>query len=668
MMGDGLAGLFLGALWVILWATGGWWLVSSAFFLRKNEELLVGIGLGLVCEAWLANLLAPWLPALCAFWLGAALTFGAGLFCRVRQGGWQSLLLRPEIHGGQLAAFVFLLYLWIMIGRGMAISDDFQNLPIAAMLAMGKIPLHFPLDPAVSYPYHYFNLLIGGQFTRLFNLFVWSGVDAARGLTFALAIMLAGLWGQRLTRNSLLGFFSAVVFALAGGTRWIFLLLPKGLLTAISGHVLLIGSGLASAPDLMDGLTQGWATAGEGPYPFPFAYVNGFNPSMVINYHAGGGAIGLMIVWLLLLLFNRRRSNWAWGILGVLLAALALASEVNMALLCAGIGLLFVIDQLRRRSLKPGPEITGWLLTAVGAGLVSLVQGGVLSGTFYGWVERLAGKSAASYHSFQFSLQFPPALITGHLGKLSLVDPYQTLAAAIEIGPLLLTLPLIAWWGIRAFQLRRWFEAALVLSSFCGILFLFTGFSGEAGPTALIRIQNLPVILAGQVFFPLLCLGVARFSNFWKYLFAGLTVSVCLGGVVLLGTQMLSIPYPVASFYINNLDAMASADYWDRLPSETLVYASSPTKASILFGRYTDSGLDYFTSKPEWEALGRSADPALWRAAGFSYAYLDRAYWDTLSVEQQEKLSHTTCMALLKEYRQDNPVDFRRLYDIRTCQ
>ncbi len=38
-----------------------------------------------------------------------------------------------------------------MIGRGLGIADDFQNLPLTSLLAAGDIPLHFPLNPIAAF-------------------------------------------------------------------------------------------------------------------------------------------------------------------------------------------------------------------------------------------------------------------------------------------------------------------------------------------------------------------------------------------------------------------------------------------------------------------------------------------------------------------------------------
>ena len=68
--------------WVLLWAAGGIWITRSAFNLRKNEQVIAGVGLGLVTENWLANLVSQLTPVPLSFWLSALLVFLPVYFSR----------------------------------------------------------------------------------------------------------------------------------------------------------------------------------------------------------------------------------------------------------------------------------------------------------------------------------------------------------------------------------------------------------------------------------------------------------------------------------------------------------------------------------------------------------------------------------------------------------
>ncbi|MCE1253238.1 MAG: hypothetical protein LWX83_06765, partial [Anaerolineae bacterium] len=294
--------------------------------------------------------------------------------------------------------------------------------------------------------------------------------------------------------------------------------------------------------------------------------------------------------------------------------------------------------------------------------------GGVLTDTAAGLLARLMGQEVASYHSFNFAFLFPPAFITGHLGQLSLFDPYQLFAALVEIGPAVLTLPLFVWWGFKVLRARRYYEALLFITAMLGLPFIFMQFNGEAGPTALIRIQVLPFSYALLLVLPLLWLWAARFLEQIKVLLASLLAPALVGGLVLLAVQMVSMVMPVNSFYLDDLDAGASRDFWNKLPADALILDPTPSRSPILFGRFTDAGIDYFTAKPEWEELVAKPDPYVWRARGFTYAYLDQKYMNELSPEWRDKLKQASCMQLVKAYTRAAPEDFRRLYDLNRCR
>src|SRR5512142_955408 len=73
-------------IWAVAWWAGGWLLTLSLFRVRRSEAALVGLGLGLVLEVWLANLLAHVLPFVAATWLGAALLVAGGAAALLRLG------------------------------------------------------------------------------------------------------------------------------------------------------------------------------------------------------------------------------------------------------------------------------------------------------------------------------------------------------------------------------------------------------------------------------------------------------------------------------------------------------------------------------------------------------------------------------------------------------
>src|SRR5690606_18978139 len=130
--------------------------------------------------------------------------------------------------------------------------------------------------------------------------------DLARGLTLVLAMLYTGLLAWRLTHNKLVAAIAAAFFALAGGTRWLLLLLPGTLLRRISDELTLIGSGRDTAETLLDALFRPWEVAGSGANPFPFALSTGVNAPALMT-HNGYGVLPGVILLLPMLLSGRQR-------------------------------------------------------------------------------------------------------------------------------------------------------------------------------------------------------------------------------------------------------------------------------------------------------------------------------------------------------------------------
>src|SRR5258707_5645932 len=229
------------AVWASLWIVGGWLLAACLFHLRRFETALVGVSIGLVAETWLANFLAQILPVVSAFWLAAACVLVGGLAAGL-QGGRRALLEKFSFSVGPWLILILLTLLFISIGRGLAIFEDYQNLPTISLMAAGDIPPHFALDPQFRFNYHYLVLLFAAQFMRLGSMSPWTALDISRGLIVALPLMLAGLWSYRMTGSRLAAFLSAVMLMFAGGARWLLLLLPQSLLQNLSSQITLIGS------------------------------------------------------------------------------------------------------------------------------------------------------------------------------------------------------------------------------------------------------------------------------------------------------------------------------------------------------------------------------------------------------------------------------------------
>ncbi len=673
--------------WAALWSLGGFWLAQRAFTLARREQTLVGLGVGLTAQLWLANLLGQVLELPTASWLSAGTVFVAGLLASSPWKAGRLLnLIKIPVFPVQWLGLLLLAVVLTQLGLGLAILDDYQNLPITSLIAAGDIPPRFALDPNVVFDYHYTTLLFAAQVMRIGGLYPWNALDAVRGLSFALAIFLGALWVRRVTRSAIAAWLSALVGVFATGTRWLLLLLPVSLLKRIAPEIELIGSGLGSVPrqvialtgdpPFFAALTNAWAVESGATWDFPFAFANGILPPSIWTFHSGAGALAGVIGGVLLLTHNRWRNAWSWAIVTVLLATFAQISEPAFVRLGVGVAVVAALIALRQRSIRLPQSMWRWLAVLIPAGLIAAVQGGVLSGIASGFVDRLMGGAGESggYFTFSFSLYWPPAVLSSHLGYLSLFNFYQLMVAAFETGPIILFLPLALYWGYRAWRARRWYEAALFVMPLLAILTFVLDYTGSAGPTALNRVQSMLLGLpAGNFAVATLWLWVKHRSDTLKLLSASVLFVSMLGGFVLFGIQLLSVPRSVPNFstFIDLLDARMTKAYWNRLDQDALIFDPEPSRAPTVFGRPTDSNLTWYVQKPEWEALRDDPSPAALRAAGFTHAYLDFDYWQRLTPTQRLRFEQP-CVELIQEYRMPNPENltqetFRRLLDLRAC-
>jgi hypothetical protein len=655
--------------WILLWGWGGWWITRKAFHLQSTEQFLAGMGLGLLLENWLANLLGRWINVPLAFWLAALIVFLAGSLVNlfpVKSQSWRYWLAIP-VRPWQIALLLVLTIVFTQVGRGLAIFDDYQNLPVASFLAAGDIPPHFPLDPGIDFSYHYGGLLLTAQIMRVIDLPPWTAIDLSRGFTFALSLLLLALYVRRITHSSLAAFLSGLVTAFAGGTRWLLLLLPASILEKISPAISMIGTSSATASDLVSALTASWAFEGGGSWGLPFAYVNGIANTGVLGYLGGAGRLGSVIAGLLLLTHNRWQGWKGAVVTAIVVAASALSNEVGFLGIGVGLAIVAVIYIIQHHTLRFPKTLWMWIGIYIVACIAAALQGGVLTGVVGNLLAPAAVGARQSYFSFGFKLIWPPAVLSSHLGSLSLVSPSQLLVALAEIGPVILLIPLIVVWGIKAYRFHRWYEAALIFTGLASMLLIFVQYTGNAGPTALIRVQSDILGVCKTFSIPLLWFWVKQRSESMKAFTGGLFFLSLFGGIVLFGFQLLSVPKPVYSTFLTALDDQMYQKNWNKLPEDSLIFDPTASRSPTIFARATNSHITWYSEKEDWQNLVTIPDPYAIRTAGFDYIYLDKNYWDHLDGDYQKMLQDPCVIVVDEVYRTRYPEDFRKLLDISAC-
>lgn len=655
--------------WSLIWAAGGW-LIVIGFNIPRREQMLTGISLGLVVELWFSNVFAHFMPIMPAFWSGAMAVLIIGFVF-----AWPRLRMGVKdvfsISWGQLAALALIVYLFAVIGFGLNIFDDRQNLPAASLMAMGDIPPHFPFDSKAVFGYHYLLILLGAQLIRFGDIFAWTAMDLARALAFGPTIMLTYLWTRRMTRSRTAGILGGLFMAFSSGTRWLLLMLPTSTVAWISDHVTLIGSGKITGENLSSALTNFWQIEGSGPISFPFAFINGLNSSNAMT-HNGVGVLGILALMLVLML-SRRTQNFKHGmIIVILLAASALVSEFGFLTLFPNLflALLVYLFVLRTRQIPRGAIL--WIVIVGAASAISLIQGGVLTVIAQDFVAGLMGAAREGYHTFGVAFAWPPTVISAHLGTLSLADPAQLLAAMFEFGPVLLILPLLYIWGIKMARLQRWWEAMLVAGAATGFIVLFVQYTGSAGISANSRLLNNILLPATLYAVPLAWAWGKKRSETVKAGLVTLGMISLFGGVFIFGIELIAAQKPVLPFFINELDARMSNRYWNQLEPTAQVFDYSPSRAVTVFGRFSDSNETLYISRPEWDALGDKPDPYAMHAAGFDYVYFGTTEWESWSKETQA-LFQAPCVQVVDNMEgirapDDFRKDFRRLLNVSACK
>lgn len=658
-----LLSLSQGAVLCAAWIVGGWLISRSAFQVARVEQILIGLVTGFVLDTLFANMLAQLLPVDTAFWLAALLVLllGAALAWGMRR----AELFSRALLSWQWLVLAILTGIFTLTERGLAIFDDYAHLPTLSLIASGDIPPHFALNGEVVFHYHYFLMVFAAQLTRIAGLEVWKSIDVGRAFSFALSMMLVGVWVLRLTRSRTAGVLGAIFVSLAMGTRWILLLFPAPVMNWISQSITMLGSASQSAASLADALSQPWGVEGVGPVAFPFAFANGIYSPAILDMSGPNGTISVATTIFFLLTFNRWRGWRGALVTGLITATSALLTEFGLLMSLVSWGGVTLLYLIQHKTLRFPSSLWQWLLVIGLGNLLGAFQGGAFTDIVTGWLAEFLGQASGSYQTVGFAFSFSPAIVSSHLGVLSLFRPQQLIVALCEIGPVILVFPLLAVWGIKAYRRQRWYEAVLILSSFLSLGTVFFQYTGSAGVRNTSRLYSF-VELCGLYAFPLVWMWVSHRAERLKWLAAGLAAAMMFGGVVILSVKLAAIQRPVYSNFLSALDARMYDKYWDRLEPGAFLFDPEAYRGPTVFGRPALGFQTWFEADPQWTALYKNPDPYDLRQAGFSYAYVDNRYWQEIGEVGQRGLNDA-CVVLV-DGMSDAQENFRRLYDLKGCE
>ncbi|HUI88717.1 MAG TPA: hypothetical protein VLX61_08300 [Anaerolineales bacterium] len=656
-------------LFALLWMMGGWLLVTHSGRFLKRERLMMGIASGMLLYTLLGNALGHWIPAYPAFAFAAFIVFAMGLWAsRKSKIRWLDLMDLETAF--QVLALIFIFGLFELIMRGLGVGDDYAHFPLVSIMAAGDIPPHYSLKPDIFLPYHYALDLFAASMVRPGGFFPWSAWDISRAFVVALTLVCGWLWIRRITHSKFGAFLGSFLLAFGMGVRWILALLPSSWMMDIASHIQLIGSSLATGNTLAEALFRPWIIDGGPPVPIPYAFANGVLNPLTFDW-GGASSLPLLAIVLVLMLSGRLKLKWSGLLLlGSALLSLALSAEHVFVLINLGVGsAILIMIVCRRLSLRQlASSFWGQLIAVViVVAVLSLVQGGVITEFARTYIERTQSVGATA--SGNFSLRWPPTFFDGHLGSLSFTDWRQLVVILAECGPLLLLFPIVISRLRNDFKHNRIAGLGLGIASFFGVIIpLFINYQAARDITRLTASGlTLWLLLAIQPIWRF----VQRTSLWLKFITAfGYAVTI-FGGIALFAYQCSAIFAPQVSTFISSMDSRMSRTYWDRLDSHFMVFDSTGYRGQTLFGRLSIDTIDGFT-KSQYLPDMADPDPYVLRKSGFGYIYLDKRYWDHLSVNYQQAL-YPSCAHVMDRMEKMNSAtgelsDFRILIDITNCQ
>ncbi len=657
---------------MLAWWIGGWGLLAKGFrWTDKKAQVMVGWGVGLIIYLWLVNVLGRWLPAELGFSLPSLLILGAGLIVA----GSPKRALREFLLGfakGWQGWLIFgaVAVIMLEVEFGLLVFDEHRNLPLISTLAAGYIPPRNFFDPIWPLAYHYAFHLLGASLVRLGDMFPWTAFDLSKALIFSYSLLLAWLLSKEYLQHRTFQWLFVGGYVFTGGTRYLLLLLPPPLIARLNKVAPLWGSTASVADNLSDALTGLWRIDGAPPLTWPIAFLNGIKPALVMAH--GTFLPLLLLVWLL---SRRIEGKQSIGVLTLLLSGWALAEETTYGLVVIGTGLWAGWLMVRRALFA---RMRWWSLAVLLSLGVSAIQGGTITQALIQILATLGilhvpiPPVSAGSGGLSFELRWPPAVVSAHLGELSLFQPLAWPVAILEMGIGVLLTPWILQWARRRVQQYKNHEVALVIFLLGGAVgFLFSIFVRYAIDRDIIRMSRLGIGLL------LLLLSLALEDWYraqrWTLVYGGVAsvILMMVPGIVLGALQLSAIQHPDFAEGISRYDAEVARKVWDQLPRDALVFDPNGGRAVTLTGRFTRFGVWVDQEYPEHRALVEKPSVEKFLHQGFTYIYVPHEWWYALSPQEQADLEQPCVQVVAESVGPEDPAyhapRFRRLLDLSAC-
>ncbi|HEY5984609.1 MAG TPA: hypothetical protein VIU38_14180 [Anaerolineales bacterium] len=662
-------GLVLWLACLLLILVGGWLIATHAFALEPRERVLCGLAIGLVCYLTVSNWIGRVLPPFGTFLAAAIIVLLLGILAAYPfRKPW--LDLNDLRIGGWLVAGLALLWVFLRISKGTGLFDEYKNLAIISTMANGQIPAMAYFGQPTLLRYHYGFHLLGASMMQMAHLAPWSAFDLSKAMVWSLSLLLAGLVGARYLRLRLGTVVMAAAVGLAGGTRYLMLLLPSGILRMLEQHVTLRGIASGGLAQALASVLPMEASPNIG---YPFAFLSGIDPSYVMA-HGGEQTIEPMLLMLGLLLMERPAKRASAFFFAILFSFWALASETSFVLIAAAWSIWMLIRWFGRgrsaAAFRPLELPTLGLLMAVP---LILLQGGTITAMAQ---QLVAGVPSIGPPGVQaqpnlvgFSGRWPPAILSGQMGVLPLTDPWATVAGILEMGIVVLMLP---WMTVRWWQRERdvWRTQLLLATSWLGVLIpLFLAWSSDANISHItdfgidVTVVALVLMLAGGPE-PDAALGHRRFAvTGWLAL-----LLMCVPGLVLLAIQLTAAQDTILSEHYGDAEARLLQQAWGRLPRASKMLGSMGP-GSILAGQLTGGiySLPRGQERAIWEQMLVSPRLATLVEDHFDFVFVNARWWNELDARSQQELQDP-CIRVFARGEAFPGGNYAEILDLRGCR
>lgn len=656
----------------LIYSIGGWLLATHVFQLRSKERILVGFGIGLAIYFWLCNIFGRWLAPEINFIFCAFVVFTIGVIYGFRSKRsflrWQDLKIWPWILVGLALTWVF-----FRVSKGSGMFDEYKNLALISTIANGAVPAREYFGQNDLLGYHYGFHFLGASMMQLGKLMPWSAFDLSKAILWGYTILLAGLVGDRYVRNRWGAVLMGSTVALAGGTRYILLILPASFLEKLGQTVSLMGTSRTLNDTFTEILISGWPIDAGPPIEYPFAYLSGIRTPLVMA-HGGAMILGVILFLLFLLLAPKVQNKTSCFVMVAVFSLWALTAEASYALLMSGLAIFFLWKWFHEtRNIREWETEIKLLIVAIVIALVFvIVQGGTITAMLEGFISDISPtlENLSEVHVpndqpkdfLGFSLRWPPAIISAHLGSLPIFSWQGLLVALFEIGPAILFLPWLTKRILPAQAKAPWWDKALIFSAWVGLIIpIFIVYRSDRDITRLISFSISFLIYLMLVYI----IGARDKVKPFTYTAGIISIGLMLfSGLVLAGTQLTAAPRTMLSYRYRDYDANLLSQVWGEFSKDDKIFGPVG-RGSILTGQIT-GGIFSYASKNErkiWEQLEMEPSLDAFLANGFEFVY----YNNKTDREFMMVANDSDCVSVFSYAQDSSGEHFSGFFDLRNC-